>query len=54
LKKNWTFGDLESKTALDFLTQYPTPEALSSLNRRQWNRFAKREHHLGKERCEQL
>jgi transposase len=48
------FGDLESKIALDFLTQYPTPEALSSLNRRQWNRFAKREHHLGKQRCEQL
>jgi transposase len=48
------FGDLESKIALDFLTQYPTPQALSNLNRREWNRFAKREHHLGKERCDQL
>jgi transposase len=48
------FADLESKIALDFLTQYPTPEALSNLNRRQWNRFAKRDHHLGEARCEEL
>jgi transposase len=48
------FADLESKIALDFLTQYPTPEALSNLNRRQWNRFAKRDHHLGEARCKEL
>ena len=40
------FSDLESKIALDFLEQYPTPRALSDLTRRSWNRFAKREHHL--------
>ena len=48
------FSDLEAKIAMDFLTKYPTPQALSKLNRRQWNRFATREHHLGKERCEEL
>jgi len=48
------FGDLESKIALDFLTKYPTPQALSNLNRRQWNRFAKREHHLAEARCKEL
>jgi hypothetical protein len=48
------FGDLESKTALDFLAKYPTPQALSNLNRRQWNRFAKREHHLAEARCKEL
>ena len=48
------FSDLESKIALDFLEQYPTPRALSELTRRNWNRFAKREHHLGEERCKEL
>jgi transposase len=48
------FSDLESKIALDFLEQYPTPRALSELTRRQWNRFAKREHHLGEQRCKEL
>jgi transposase len=48
------FSDLESKIALDFLEQYPTPRALSELTRRKWNRFAKREHHLGEERCKEL
>ena len=48
------FGDLESKIALDFLTQYPTPQALSNLKRREWNRFAKREHHLAEARCKEL
>jgi len=48
------FSDLESKIALDFLTQYPTPRALSDLTRRKWNRFAKREHHLGEARCKEL
>ena len=48
------FSDLESKIALDFLTQYPTPRALSDLTRRKWNRFAKREHHLSEARCKEL
>jgi transposase len=48
------FSDLESKIALDFLTQYPTPRALSDLTRRKWNRFAKREHHLGEARFKEL
>ena len=48
------FSHLESKIALDFLEQYPTPQALSNLNRRQWNRFAKRQHHLGEARCKEL
>jgi transposase len=48
------FSDLESKIALDFLEQYSTPGALSELSRRKWNRFAKREHHLGEERCKEL
>src|SRR5207245_3375663 len=46
--------DLESNIALDFLTQYPTPQALSKLSRRQWNRFGKRQYHLGEERCKEL
>lgn len=48
------FSDLESNIALDFLKQYPTPHELSKLTRRQWNRFCKREHHLGEERCKEL
>jgi len=48
------FSDLESKIALDFLVQYPTPQALSELSRRNWNRFAKRQHHLGEARCKEL
>jgi transposase len=48
------FGDLETQIALDFLKQYPTPAALSELKRKQWNRFAKHKHHLGKARCEEL
>lgn len=46
--------DLETNIALDFLTQYPTPQALSKLSRRHWNRFAKREHHLSEARCKEL
>jgi len=46
--------NLETNIALDFLTQYPTPQALSKLSRRHWNRFAKREHHLGEARCKEL
>jgi transposase len=48
------FSDLESKIALDFLEHYPTPQALSNLSRRQWNRFAKRQHHLGEDHCKEL
>jgi transposase len=48
------FNDLESQIALDFLKQYPTPQALSELSRRNWNRFAKREHHLSEARCKEL
>ena len=40
------FSDLESKIALDVLQQYPTPQALSELRSKHWNRFAKRRHHL--------
>lgn len=45
---------MESNIALDFLQQYPTPQALCALNRRQWNRFAKRRHHLGEAHCKEL
>jgi transposase len=48
------FPDLEAQIARDFLKHYPTPRALSDLTRRQWNRFAKREHHLGEGRCQEL
>ncbi len=48
------FSDLESQIALDFLEHYPTPGTLSELTRRNWNRFAKREHRLGEQRCKEL
>lgn len=48
------FSDLESNIALDFLQHYPTPQALSALSRRNWSRFAKRQHHLGEARCKEL
>jgi transposase len=48
------FEDLETKIALDFLKAYPTPQALSKLTRRGWNRFAKREHHLSEARSNEL
>src|ERR671919_387700 len=48
------FGDLESKVARDFLKAYSTPQALSKLNRRGWNRFAKRDHHLSEARSNEL
>jgi transposase len=48
------FSDLESNLALDFLTQYPTPQALRELRRRQWNCFARRQHHLSETRCKEL
>ena len=48
------FEDLETKIALDFLKAYPTPQALSKLTRRGWNRFAKRDHHLSEARSVEL
>lgn len=48
------FDDLESKIARDFLKVYPTPQALSQLNRRGWKRFAKRHPHLSEARSQQL
>ena len=48
------FSDLETNIARDFLKEYPTPQALSKLNRRRWNRFAKRDHHLSEARCNEL
>ena len=48
------FEDLETEVALDFLQQYPTPAHLSALKRKQFNRFATQQHHLSKQRCEEL
>jgi transposase len=48
------FEDLETKMALDFLKAYPTPQALSNLTRRGWNRFAKRDHHLSEAHANDL
>lgn len=48
------FGDLESKIARDFLKAYPTPQTLSKLNRRGWDRFAQRDHHLSEARSTEL
>jgi hypothetical protein len=48
------FGNVETEIALDFLTRYPTPADLAALKRKEFNRFATQEHHLSKERCEQL
>lgn len=48
------FEDLETEVALDFLQQYPTPAHLSALKRKQFNRFATTQHHLSKQRCEEL
>ena len=47
------FGDIETEVALDFLTRYPTPAHLGALKRKEFNRFAK-QHHLSKQRCEEL
>ncbi len=48
------FENLETEIALDFLKQYPTPAHLSALKRKEFNRFATQQHHLSKQRCEQL
>lgn len=47
------FGDLSHQIAVDFLKQYPTPQALCELGRKRWERFA-RAHGLAKGRTEQL
>jgi len=48
------FGDLESRIAVDFLKQYPTPAALSKLSRKQWNRFAEQHRHYSEARSTKL
>lgn len=48
------FEDIETEVALDFLTRYPTPAHLGALKRKDFNRFATQQHHLTKQRCEQL
>jgi hypothetical protein len=48
------FGDLQTNIARDFLKRYPTPAALAKLSRKQWQRFATREHHLSESRCKPL
>lgn len=46
-------SDLTSQLALDFLQAYPTPQALSGLSRKRWERFC-REHGLSRERTAEL
>lgn len=48
------FEDIETELALDFLTRYRTPAHLGALKRKEFNRFATKQHHLSKQRCEQL
>ncbi len=48
------FENIETEVALDFLKQYPTPAHLSALKRKEFNRFATQQHHLSKQRCEEL
>ena len=48
------FDDIETEVALDFLTRYPTPAHLSALKRKEFDRFATKQHHLSKQRCEEL
>ena len=43
------FGALDTPMALDFLKQYPTPQALSGLSLKEWKRFA-REHCMTEKR----
>ena len=47
------FSELDTPLALDFLKEYPTPQALSKLSRKQWGVFAK-EHRLTQRRTEEL
>ena len=48
------FEDIETGMALDFLTRYPTPAHLGALKRKEFSRFATQQHHLSKQRCEEL
>lgn len=48
------FGDLESRIAVDFLKQFPTPTALTKLSRKQWSRFTEQHPHLGQARSAKL
>jgi transposase len=48
------FGDLQTQIALDFIEQYRTPADLDVLNRKAFDRFATKQHHLGKQRCDEL
>jgi transposase len=48
------FDDIETEVALDFLTRYRTPAHLGALKRKEFNRFATKQHHLSKQRCEEL
>ena len=47
------FSDISTEKALDFIKQYPTPEAVNQLSRKQWNRFA-RTHRFSQEQTEEL
>jgi transposase len=47
------FSDLSTEKALDFIKQYPTPEAVNELSRKQWNRFA-RAHRFSQDQTEEL
>ena len=47
------FTDISTEKALDFIKQYPTPEAVNELSRKQWNRFA-RAHRFSQDETEQL
>lgn len=47
------FNELDTVLALDFLKEYPTPEALAKLSRKQWGKFAK-EHRVTQRRTEEL
>jgi len=47
------FSELDTALALDFLKEYPTPEALAKLSRKQWGVFAK-QHRLTQKRTEEL
>jgi transposase len=47
------FTDISTEKALDFIKQYPTPEAVNELSRKQWNRFA-RAHRFSQNETEEL
>lgn len=47
------FADLTTQLARDFLRAYPTPTALATVRRREWERFA-RAHRLGAARTTEL